>query len=59
MKNQEFITLGTTLIILGIVFAEEQLISYSFIVAGLFLSIISAFKLRRKCRIQSNRTGGV
>jgi hypothetical protein len=59
MKSQEFITLGSTLVVLGIVFSENQLIGYSFIGVGALLSIISAFKLRRKARTQSNRTGGV
>jgi hypothetical protein len=52
-------TLGSTLVILGIVFGEDRLIGYSFIGAGVLLSIISAFKLRRKPRMQTHRTGGV
>ena len=59
MRNQAFMTLGSTLIILGIVFGEDQLIGYSFFGAGVFLSIISALRLRSKSRTQSNRTGGV
>jgi hypothetical protein len=48
MRSQEFITLGSTLVILGIVFGEDRLIGYSFIGAGVVLSIISAIKSRRK-----------
>jgi hypothetical protein len=59
MRTQEFTTLASTLVILGIVFGEDRLISYSFIGAGVLLSIISGFKLRRKPRMQSHRTGGV
>ncbi len=60
MKSQEFITLGSTLVVLGIIFgATDRLIGYSFIGAGVLLSIVSAFKLRRKPGTQSQRTGGV
>ncbi len=60
MRNQESMTLGSTLVVLGIVFGvENRLIGYSFIAAGVLLSIINAFKLRRKIRAQSNRAGGV
>jgi hypothetical protein len=59
MRSQEIITLGSTLVVLGIVFGEDQLIGYSFIGAGVLLSIISAIKLRRKPREQSHGTGGV
>jgi hypothetical protein len=59
MRNQEFMTLGSTLVVLGIVFgSEDRLIGYSFIGAGVLLSIISAFGLRRKSRMQINRVGG-
>ncbi len=60
MKNQELMTLGSTLVVLGIIFgATDPLIGYSFIGAGVLLSIVSAFKLRRKPGTQSQRTGGV
>ncbi len=60
MKSQEFITLGSTLVVLGIIFgATDRLIGYSFIGAGVLLSIVSAFKLRRKPGTQSQRTGEV
>jgi len=58
MRSQEFMTLGSTLVVLGIVFGEDRLIGYSLIGAGVLLSIISAFKLRRNARMQSHRTGG-
>ena len=54
MRSQEYMTLGSALVVLGIVFSQEQLIGYSFIGAGVLLSIISGFKLRRKSRTQSH-----
>jgi hypothetical protein len=60
MRSQEFMTLGSTLVVLGIVFGNKDLlIGYSFIGAGVLLSVVSAFKLRKKPRTQSQRTGGV
>jgi hypothetical protein len=60
MRSQEFIALGSSLVVLGIIFGNEDwLIGYSFIGAGALLSIISGFKLRRKPRMQSYRSGGV
>ena len=59
MRSQEFIALGSALVVLGIVFSEDWLIGYSFIGAGVLLSIISGFKLRRKMRTHSHRSGGV
>jgi hypothetical protein len=52
-------TLGSALVVLGIIFGEDRLIGYPFIGAGVLLSIISAFKLRRKSKTQSHRAGGV
>jgi hypothetical protein len=57
MRSQELITLASSLVVLGIVFSDEWLIGYSFIGVGVLLSIVSAFKLRRKPRMQSQRTG--
>jgi EamA domain-containing membrane protein RarD len=57
MRSQEYMTLGSTLVVLGIVFSQEQLIGYSFIGAGVVLSAISAIKSKRKPRMQSHRTG--
>jgi hypothetical protein len=48
LRSQEFTTLGSTLVILGIVFGENRLIGYSFIGAGVLLSIISIIKSKRK-----------
>ena len=60
MRSQELMTLGSTLVVLGIVFGNgDRLIGYSFIGAGVLLSIVSAFKLRRKPGTQSQRIGGV
>ena len=52
MRSKELITLAFTLVILGIVFADDWLIGYSLIGAGVLLSIISTIKSRRKLRIQ-------
>jgi len=60
MRSQEFFALGSALVVLGIVFGnEDRLIGYSFIVVGVLLSIASGFKLRRKMRTQNHRSGGV
>jgi hypothetical protein len=59
MRSQEFMSLGSALIVLGIVFSQEQLLGYSFIGAGVLVSAIGGFKLRRKMRTQSHRSGGV
>jgi predicted Kef-type K+ transport protein len=48
MKSQELMTLGGTLVVLGIVFGEDRLIGYSFIGVGALLSVISVIKSRRK-----------
>ena len=60
MRSQEFMTLGSTLVILGIIFGNaDRAIGYSFIGVGVLLSIVSAIKLRKKTSLQSHRTGGV
>ena len=59
MRSQQLVTVGVALVVLGIVFSENQLIGYLFIGAGVLLSIITAFKLRRKSRMQIHRIGGV
>jgi hypothetical protein len=46
--SQELLTLGSSLVVLGIVFGTDRLISYSFIGAGVLLSIISVIKSRKK-----------
>jgi hypothetical protein len=60
MRSQEFMTLGSTLVVLGIVFCDaDRLIGYSFIGAGVLLSIISGLKSRRKPKTHNHRVGGV
>jgi hypothetical protein len=59
MRSQEYMTLGSTLVILGIIFSQEQLIGYSFIGAGVLLSIVSAIISKRRPGTQSHRTGDV
>jgi hypothetical protein len=60
MKSQEFTVIGSTLVTLGIIFgATDLLIGYSFIGAGVLVSIISAIKSKVRSRRQSHRTGGV
>ncbi len=59
MRRLEFVPLGSTLVVLGIVFGQDRLIGYSFIGAGVLLSIISYFKSRRKPERQSHGTGGM
>jgi hypothetical protein len=52
MTNKELLSLAFTLLILGIVFAEDWLIGYTLIGAGVLLSIISTIKSRRKPKVQ-------
>ena len=56
MQNQELMTLGSSLVVLGIVFGTDRLIGYSFIGAGVLLSIISVIKSRRKEKRSSLET---
>ncbi len=48
MKTQELTTLGSTLVILGIIFGSDRLIGYSFIGAGMLLSIITIIKAKKE-----------
>ena len=50
MKSQELTTLASTLVILGIVFGSDRLIGYSFIGAGVLISIISAIMSKKEIR---------
>jgi uncharacterized membrane protein len=60
MRSQEYMTLGSALVVLGIIFgASDRLIGYSFIGAGVLLSIVSAIISKMKPRTQSHRTGDV
>jgi hypothetical protein len=52
MKNKELLPLAFKFVILGIVFAEDWMISYSLIGAGVLLSIASTIKTRRKLKVQ-------
>ena len=45
--NQE-LPLATTLVVLGIVFGSDRLIGYSFIGAGVVLSIINLIKTKKE-----------
>ncbi|MFX0210677.1 MAG: hypothetical protein ACFFDT_32150 [Candidatus Hodarchaeota archaeon] len=47
-SSQGLMTFGSTFVVLGIVFSTDRLIGYSFIGAGVLLSIIGAIKSRRK-----------
>ena len=48
MNTQELTTHGGTLVILEIIFGSDRLIGYSFIGAGLLLSIIIIIKGKSK-----------
>ena len=48
MRNQELMTLGMMLEVIGIVFGTERIIGYSLIGAGVLLSIISVIKSKRE-----------
>jgi hypothetical protein len=50
MKTQELTTLGSTLVILGITFGSDRLIGYSFIGAGMLLSIVTIIKAKKERR---------
>lgn len=50
MKSQKLTTLGSGLIVLGIVFGTDRLIGYSFIGAGVLLEIISVIKAKKKAK---------
>jgi drug/metabolite transporter (DMT)-like permease len=47
-EDNALLTLGLTLVVLGIIFGDDPLIGYSFIGVGVLLSIISAIKSRSK-----------
>ena len=47
-EDYALLTLGPTLVVLGIIFGDDPLIGYSFIGVGVLLSIISAIKGRSK-----------
>ena len=47
-SSQGLVALGSTFVVLGIVFGTDRLIGYSFIGAGVLLAIIGAIKSRKK-----------
>ncbi len=47
-SSQGLVALGSSLVVLGIVFSTDRLIGYSFIGAGVLLSIVGAIKSRKK-----------
>lgn len=55
MRSQKIISLGSTLVVLGIVFDQDRLIGYSLIGAGALLSIISAIKSRKAGDAKTSR----
>ena len=48
MKFEELIALAGTLVSLGIMFGSDRIVGYSFIGAGVLLSVVSAVKARKK-----------
>ena len=52
-SGQGLVALGTTFVVLGIVFSTDRLIGYSFIGTGVVLSIVGAIKSRRKVQRSS------
>jgi hypothetical protein len=49
-KDQELVAFGNMLVFLGIVFSTERLIGYSFIGAGVLLSVISVIRSKKKVK---------
>ena len=47
-EDYALLTLGPTLVVLGIIFGDDPLVGYSFIGVGVLLSIISAIRSRSK-----------
>ena len=48
MKKEKISYLATTLVVLGIIFASDQVIGYTFIGSGVILSIFSLIISNRK-----------
>lgn len=44
-------TLGFTLVVLGVIFGEDQIIGYSFIGVGVLLSVVTLIARRRRSKI--------
>jgi len=49
-RNSQLLTLGSALVVLGIVLGEDRLVGYSFIGAGVILSIASVLTNRKGSR---------
>ena len=47
-SSHGLVALGSTFVVLGIVFGTDRLIGYSFIGAGVLLSVVGAIKSRKK-----------
>ncbi len=47
-KDNAMLTLGFTLVALGIVFGDDLLVGYSFIGVGVLLSIVSAVRVKKE-----------
>ena len=47
-QDDALLTLGITLVVLGIIVGDDRLVGYSFIGVGVLLSIISAVRRLRK-----------
>jgi hypothetical protein len=51
--SPKLVALGSSLVVLGIVFGTDRSIGYSFMGAGVALSVISTIKSRRKLKTPS------
>ena len=49
-SSQGLVTLGSTFVVLGIVFGTDRLIGYSFIGVGVLLSVIGAMNAYKKAK---------
>jgi len=50
-RNSQLLALGSALVALGIVLGEDRLVGYSFIGAGVILSIVSLLMNRKGSRV--------
>ena len=48
IQDDALLTLGSTLVVLGIIFGDDRLLGYSFTGVGVLLAIISAVRRLRK-----------
>ncbi len=47
-KPSNLVTIGMSLVVLGIIFGDDRLIGYSFIGVGILLSVVDAIRKRKK-----------